>query len=48
MILTEWNYEDAIAYAKEEGREEGREEGQQQILGLLEQGFTIEEIKNRL
>ena len=27
MILTEWNTEDAIAYARNEGREEGREEG---------------------
>ena len=27
MILTEWNTEDAIAYARKEGREEGWEEG---------------------
>ena len=27
MILTEWNTEDAIAFAREEGREDGREEG---------------------
>ena len=27
MILTEWNTEDAIAFAREEGREEGRELG---------------------
>ena len=27
MILTEWNTEDAIAFAREEGREEGREMG---------------------
>ena len=27
MILTEWNTEDAIAFARIEGREEGREEG---------------------
>ena len=27
MLLTEWNTEDAIAYAREEGREEGKEEG---------------------
>ena len=27
MILTEWNTEDAIAFAREEGREEGQEEG---------------------
>jgi len=27
MILTEWNTEDAIAFARNEGREEGMEEG---------------------
>ena len=27
MILTEWNTEDAIAFAREEGREEGLENG---------------------
>jgi len=27
MILTEWNTEDAIAFAREEGREDGREDG---------------------
>ena len=27
MILTEWNTEDAITFARNEGREEGREEG---------------------
>jgi len=30
MILTEWNTEDAIAFAKEEGREEGRKEAHQE------------------
>ena len=29
MILTEWNTEDAIAFAREEGREEGWEEGRE-------------------
>ncbi len=27
MLLEEWNMEDAIAYARKEGREDGREEG---------------------
>ena len=27
MILEEWNTDDAIAFAREEGREDGREEG---------------------
>ena len=29
MILTEWNTEDAIAFAREEGREEGLEKGRE-------------------
>ena len=29
MILTEWNTEDAIAFARNEGRDEGRGEGLQ-------------------
>jgi len=41
MILTEWNTEDAIAFA----REEGIDEGQNQIIELLEKGFSLEEIK---
>ena len=40
MILEEWNTEDAIAYAREEGREEGREDG------LAEGLVKGQEIKN--
>ena len=52
MILTEWNTEDAIAFAREEGREDGIEEGlekgREEILRLLELGLSLEEIKLRL
>ena len=52
MILTEWNTEDAIAFAREEGREEGRDEGREErtqyVLDLLDQGFAAEEIRQRL
>ena len=34
MILTEWNMDDALAFAREEGREDGLEEG-------LEKGLEI-------
>ena len=34
MILTEWNTEDAIAFAREEGREDGFAEGKED--GLAE------------
>ena len=68
MLLTEWNTEDAIAFAREEGREEGwekgrkegreegmekgREEGiseeRQSFLELINQGLSIEELKQHL
>ena len=59
MILEEWNTEDAIAFAREEGREEGREQGleegiergREEIFNLLSQRLPkeeIEEIKSRL
>jgi len=52
MLLTEWNQDEAIEVAREEGREEGREETREEerhyFLELLNQGLTIEEIKERL
>ena len=48
MLFTEWNTEDAIAYAREESFEKGREEGHVEVLKLLDQGLSIEEIKQRL
>jgi predicted transposase YdaD len=52
MIFTEWNWDDALEVAREEGREDGLEEGRkenrQYFLELINQGLTIEEIKQRL
>ena len=48
MILEEWNTDDAIAFAREEGREDGTEIGREQVMELLDQGLTTEEIKVRL
>ena len=52
MILTEWNTEDAIAFAREEGREDGLEEGMAkgrvEILTLLKQVHSPEEIEKML
>jgi hypothetical protein len=48
MLLTEWNWDDALAVSKEEGREEGREEGQKNILDLVRQGYTAEQIEAML
>ncbi|MDR2900867.1 MAG: Rpn family recombination-promoting nuclease/putative transposase [Treponema sp.] len=52
MLLEEWNLEDAKEVwreeAREEGLEEGRKEGQTQILQLLKDGLSIEEIQERL
>ena len=44
MLWTEWSTEDAIAYAREEGRENERK----YVLELLEQGLSLEEIKFHL
>jgi len=52
MLTAEYDREMDIAVnrreAKEEGREEGREEERKYFLELLDQGLTIEEIKERL
>ena len=60
MIFTKWNWDDALEVAREEGREDGLEEGRQEgrqegrkeswqyFSELLNQGLTIEEIKQRL
>ena len=60
MILNEWNTEDAIAFARQEGHEDGFEEGRvkgceeglekgrEDVFKLLEQGLSPEEIKLRL
>jgi predicted transposase/invertase (TIGR01784 family) len=49
MILTEWNMEDAIAFAREEGRENGREEEREQIIqnvrNALAEGIPLEIIQ---
>ena len=43
MILTEWNTEDAIAFAREEGREDGFAEGKEDGLaeGRTEEKYEI-------
>jgi flagellar biosynthesis/type III secretory pathway protein FliH len=52
MLLTEWNWDDALEVAREEGHEDGLEEGveksRQYFLELLNQDLTKEEIKQRL
>jgi len=48
MLLTEWNWDDALEVAREEGWEDGLEEGRQYFIDLLDQDLTKEEIKQRL
>jgi len=48
MLLTEWNWDDALEVAREEGLEEGVEKSRQHFLELLDQDLTKEEIKQRL
>jgi hypothetical protein len=57
MLVTEWNWDDALAVREEEGwkkgreegrdegREEGVEEGQNMILELMKQGYSAEQIE---
>ena len=47
MILTEWNTEDAIAYARKEGHEEGRSDEKLEIAqDALAKGYTIEVVQD--
>jgi hypothetical protein len=48
MLLTEWNWDDALAVSREEGWEEGRQEGQTMVLELLDQGYTPDQIRAKL
>jgi len=48
MLLGAWNWDTAKEVWQEEAREETREEDRQYFLELLNQGLTMEEIKERL
>jgi hypothetical protein len=48
MLLTEWNLDDAREVWKEEAREEGLEKGQKDVLELVRQGYTAEQIEEIL
>ncbi|GHV37162.1 hypothetical protein AGMMS49546_04140 [Spirochaetia bacterium] len=49
MLLTDYNFEDHLAVAREEAREDGLDEGlkkgQEQVLNLMEQGYSPAQIK---
>ncbi|GBU24615.1 hypothetical protein R83H12_01249 [Fibrobacteria bacterium R8-3-H12] len=46
MIFTEWNWDDAIAVAKEEGIDIGVEKRDAQILDLIGKGCNLADIEN--
>jgi hypothetical protein len=48
MLLTEWNWTDAKEVWQQEARTEGRMEERREILDLLEQGYTADQIKAML
>jgi flagellar biosynthesis/type III secretory pathway protein FliH len=56
MLLKEWDWdvakevwqEEAMEKGREEGMEKGMEKGRNQILELMEQGYTTEQIKAKL
>jgi hypothetical protein len=48
MLMTEWNWDDAFAVQREEGREEGREEVKNMVLELVKQGYSTDQIEAKL
>jgi SOS response regulatory protein OraA/RecX len=52
MLLTEWNWDDALAVRWEEGREEGSEKGKKEqageLLTLIEKGYSMEQLRSVL
>jgi len=48
MLLREWNQDEALAVRYEEGHEDGREERDNEILDLIEKGYTAADIKSHL
>jgi flagellar biosynthesis/type III secretory pathway protein FliH len=56
MLLTEWNWDDALEVRWQEGLEEGLEKGLEkglerghnEILDLINSGYTVEALKERL
>ena len=48
MLTEDITVEELAAVRYEEGREDGREEGHTEVFELLSQGFSIEEVKQRL
>jgi len=48
MLYAEYDPEVEMRVAREEALEDGREEERRYVLELLNQGLTVEEIKERL
>jgi hypothetical protein len=48
MLLEEWNWDEAKEVWWEEGMEKGLEKGRNQILELVKQGYTAEQIEAKL
>ena len=47
-VLAQCDRTAEINFARDEGLDKGRSEGRSEVLDLIEQGFSIEEIKQRL
>ncbi|MFP3040871.1 Rpn family recombination-promoting nuclease/putative transposase [Treponema primitia] len=48
MVFGEWDWDEAKEAWQEEAREEAREEDQKQVLELIDQGYTLEQLKEKL
>jgi hypothetical protein len=48
MLLEEWNLDEAKEVWQEEAKEEARKEDRNQILELIDQGYTAEQLRAKL
>ncbi|MCL2190889.1 MAG: hypothetical protein FWB79_02750 [Treponema sp.] len=48
MFEAEWDMDTALEVRWEEGREKGIEERDRQLLALIDQGYTAEDLKREL
>jgi SOS response regulatory protein OraA/RecX len=48
LLNQEWNWDDALEVAKEEGREEGENKKARELLTLIEKGYSAEQLRSVL
>ncbi|MDR0639645.1 MAG: hypothetical protein LBG27_12220 [Spirochaetaceae bacterium] len=48
MLATEWNLDDAVQVAREEGWEKGREEDRELVFDIIRQANSMDDLKKML